>query len=299
MFKREIMKYFYLLEHNECEWLDFKQCFHDNNVKLLHDIICLANAKIDKDRYLVFGVSDNKEIIGIENDKNKKTSSDIQDLLKNSYFNRIPVVNLDYKKCEDNHEVGILKIINKYDKPYFLTKDKKSWNFTLRAGVVYTRIGDTNTPLNNTAPEDHIEQMWKERFEISLPPLERMSKLLDNPNDWVQVNAENKMYHRIFTEFQIVEGEEINSDFVEEWTQKFPDPHASSFYIELYHYNTILKKSVFVNVDGVRYTVPLPEIKRNGEWCIRRDSIEYKIANLFDQYFPLEQQLPGAGVEIE
>ena len=119
MFKREIMKYFHLLEHNECEWLESKQRFHDNNVKLLHDIICLANAKTDKDRYLLFGVSDNKKIIGIENDKNKKTSSNIQDLLKNSYFNRIPVVNLDYKKCEDNHEVGILKIINKYDKPYF------------------------------------------------------------------------------------------------------------------------------------------------------------------------------------
>jgi hypothetical protein len=35
-----------LLQQDECEWLDFKQEFHDNNVKLLHDIICLANAKL-------------------------------------------------------------------------------------------------------------------------------------------------------------------------------------------------------------------------------------------------------------
>jgi hypothetical protein len=46
--------------------------------------------------------------------------------------------------------------------------------------------------------------MWKERFEISLPPLERMSKLLDNPNDWIHVSDEDKMHHQIFTEFQII-----------------------------------------------------------------------------------------------
>jgi hypothetical protein len=84
-----------LLQQDECEWLDFKKEFHDNNVKLLHDIICLANAIVDKDRYLVFGIANSKAIVGIENDVNRKTSADIQDLLKNSNFNKIPKVNLE------------------------------------------------------------------------------------------------------------------------------------------------------------------------------------------------------------
>ena len=80
------MKLSDLLIEDECEWLDFKQSFHDNNVKLLHDIICLANAKADGDRYLVFGVANNKNIVGIENDKNKKESAEIQDLLNPTAF---------------------------------------------------------------------------------------------------------------------------------------------------------------------------------------------------------------------
>lgn len=74
----------------------------------MHDIICLANAKADTDRYLLFGIDDNKNIVGIENDKNKKTSAGIQDLLKKSNFNRIPKVNLEYIKSENDHEIDLL-----------------------------------------------------------------------------------------------------------------------------------------------------------------------------------------------
>ena len=288
----------HLLQQNECEWLDFKQEFHDNNVKLLHDIICLSNVAVDKDRYLVFGVANNKTIVGIENDTNRKTSADIQNLLKNSNFNKIPKVRLDYIKNQNNNEIGVLIIFNKPDKPYFLTKDKRYGKDVLRAGVVYTRIGDTNIPLNESAPEDHIEQMWMERFGINLPPLQRMEKLLDQTDAWEEIGADGNLYHRDFPEYKIVEGEKLNSDFVEEWSKKFPDPHALSFYIEIWHKNTILKKCVFVWVDGARYKVPLPERIADGKWRIKKSSIEFKIAKLYNQQ-PLEKILPTKVVEIE
>jgi hypothetical protein len=55
----------------------------------------LSQCKADIDRYLLFGVDDNKAIVGIENAKKKKTSADIQDSLKKSNFNKIPKVNLE------------------------------------------------------------------------------------------------------------------------------------------------------------------------------------------------------------
>jgi hypothetical protein len=293
------MKLSDLLHQNECEWLDFKQEFHDNNFKLLHDIICLANAETDKDKYLVFGIANNKTIVGIENDNNRKTSADIQDLLKKSNFNRIPKINLEYIKSENNHEIGLLRIFNKPDKPYFLTKDKQNGKNLLRAGVVYTRIGDTNIPLNGCAPEERIEQMWRERFNIDLPPLQRMEKLLEQTDAWEEIGTDGNLYHRDFPEFKIVDGKTINSNFVEGWSKKFPDPHASSFYVELWHNNTHLKRCVFVWVDGARYKVPLPEIVEEGKWWINKNSIEYKIAKLYDQYHPLEEILPTKGVKIE
>lgn len=293
------MKLSDLLIEDECEWLDFKQIFHVNNVELLHDIICLVNAKADGDRYLVFGVANDKNIVGIENDENKKKSAEIQDLLKQSNFNRIPEVRLYYEKIENSHEIAILKILNRPDKPFFLTKDKQNGKNIIRAGVVYTRIGDTNISLNNSAPEDHIELMWRERFGLGLPPLRRMLMLLDQPDAWEEMGADGCLYHRDFPEYKIIEGKELNSNFVEEWSEKFPDPHASSFYVELWYNSTILKKSVFVWVDGARYKVPLPKYISKGKWKIRKDSIEYKIASIYKQYYPLGKILPAKGVEIE
>ena len=293
------MKLSDLLIEDECEWLDFKQSFHENNLKLLHDIICLVNAKTDGDRYLVFGVADDKKIVGIENDENKKKSAEIQDLLKQSNFNRIPEVSLYYEKSENSHEIAILRILNRPDKPFFLTKDKRSGRDIIRAGVVYTRIGDTNISLNNTAPEDHVELMWRERFGIGLPPLRRMLMLLEQPDEWEKMGGDSYLYHRDFPEYKIIEGKELNSNFVEEWSEKFPDPHASSLYVELWYNSTILKRSTFVLVDGARYMVPLPEPISEGKWKISKNSIEYKIANIYTQYHPLDKILPVHGVEIE
>jgi hypothetical protein len=293
------MKLSDLLIEDECEWLDFKQSFHDSNVKLLHDIICLVNAKTDRDRYLVFGVADDKKIVGIENDGNKKKSADIQDLLKQSNFNKIPEIRLYCEKSENNHEIAILRILNRPDKPFFLTKDKRNGRDVIRAGVIYTRIGDTNISLNNTAPEDHIELMWRERFGIGLPPLRRMLMLLDQPDAWVKMDGDSYLYHRDFPEYKIIKGKELNSNFVEEWTKKFPDPHASSLYVELWYNSTILKRSTYVLVDGARYMVPLPKPISEGKWKIKKNSIEYKIASIYTQYYPLGKILPANGVEIE
>ena len=293
------MKLSFLLNQNECEWLDFKERFHDNNVKLLHDIICLSNSIVEKDRYLVFGITDNKTIAGIENDSNRKESSNIQDLLKKSNFNRIPDIKLEYVKCENNHEIAILKIDNKHNKPYFLTKDKQEDKYTLRAGVIYTRIGDTNIPLTGCVPEDHVEQMWKERFGLKLSPLTRMEKLLEETDAWEPEGTEGNLYHRDFPQFRIVEGKLLNKDFQEDWTQRFPDKNASSFYIELWFNNTTLKKCSFAWVDGARYRIPLPERVADGVWRIKSNSIEFKISKLFTQYWPLEEILPPVGVKIE
>lgn len=154
-----------ILTEKESEWLDFKREFHDNNAKLLHDILCLSNAHYDGDRFLVFGVSDDKTIYGIENDLNRKTNAELHDFLRQINLNRIPKIELTFHQIEA-HEVGIIRIFNVPEKPYFVRKDFQVGKFYVRAGVIYTRLSDTNIPHNDTAPEDHIERMWKERIEV-------------------------------------------------------------------------------------------------------------------------------------
>ncbi len=154
-----------LISQNESECLDFKREFHENNAKLLHDILCLSNSFYEGDRFIVFGVANDKTVHGIENDPNKKTNADLHDFLRQIQFNKSLQVELTFHQV-DGHEIGILQIINAPNKPFFIRRDFQFGRDIVRAGVIYTRFGDTNIPLNETAPEDHIELMWKERFGL-------------------------------------------------------------------------------------------------------------------------------------
>jgi hypothetical protein len=154
-----------ILSRRESESLDFKREFHVNNAELLHDILCLSNSFYEGDRVLVFGVANDGTVYGVENDPNKKTNADFHDFLRQARFNKIPKVKLTVHEV-DGHEIMALQIMNSPKKPYFILKDFQGGKALVRAGVIYTRLGDTNIPLKETAPEDHIEIMWRERFGI-------------------------------------------------------------------------------------------------------------------------------------
>lgn len=286
-----------LVKENESEWLDFKAEFHENNVNLVHDILCLANAYSDNDRYLCFGVKNDKTVCGVEADPNRKTNADIQDLLRQSNFNRIPTVTLKTYQNFHGHEVDVLEIKNRPDKPFFLTEDKSFRGKTIRGGVVYTRLSDTNIPLGESAPEDQVELMWRERFGLGLDPLSRLSLLLDERDDWVDVHGDSYIYHRQFPEFTITESETVTADFSEPWTEKFPNRKAWSYYVECRYFTTVLKKTLYVSCDGGRYRVPAPE-RKNGEWVIDTSSPEYKISEIYRQYHPLPEMLKLAGIKF-
>ena len=54
----------------------------------------------------------------------------------------------------------------------------------ISAHHVYSRVCDTNTPSNEVAQPHEIERMWRERFGLDKPPLERMKRYLSEPDAW-------------------------------------------------------------------------------------------------------------------
>lgn len=285
-----------ILRKEESEYLDIKEKYHSNKIKLLHDILCLSNSYHDKDRYLIFGVRNNKTIAGIEKDPNRKTSADIQDILRQSNLNRLPTVSLT-KYPIDKYDVDLLTIKNRHDKPFFLLKDKTFQGVTIRNGVIYTRHGDTNTPLKESAPEADTEMMWKERFGLYLPPLELAQRLLEEPTEWKKIEGDKYFYHCLRPEFVIRDGDVLVSDFKEPWSETFPDPSAESFEVCVFYLTTLLLKVAFVHCDGFRYRIPLP--KRSGNhFTINSNSIEWKIAQIYTQYFPLPDTLESHKIQL-
>lgn len=62
----------------EGDYWDFKQEWHKDNERLLHDILCFANTVHDRDCYIIIGVSDAGEIIGL-NEQNRVKQAGIGD----------------------------------------------------------------------------------------------------------------------------------------------------------------------------------------------------------------------------
>ncbi|MGE0592688.1 MAG: helix-turn-helix domain-containing protein [Vicinamibacterales bacterium] len=286
-----------LVETTECEWLDFKRVHHEDTLSLLHDILCLTNAWAESRRFLVFGVANNGDIIGIEEDQNRRRGAEIQDLLRSSRLNRLPTVAISTHTL-NGHEIDVLTIENRPDKPFFLLADKTHRDQTIRAGVVYTRIGDTNCPLRECASEAATELAWRERFGIGLPPLRRAYRLLENPDAWVKVGGETYLYHRDFPEFTVVHGATLNPSFRESWTTVFPDPSAHSYEVELRYGTTVLRRIPYVSCDGGRYSLPLPILVAGGGFEINKNSIAWRIAQLYAQYFPADTALKRGRVSV-
>lgn len=261
-----------LLQLNESEFLDFKREYHSVNSDLVHDILCLSNSIVDSDRYLVFGVEDNKNVCGVESDTKRKTQANLVDILRSARLNRMPKFTLT-KHQNGTHEVDVLIIKDMGEKPYFLTEDYTGNGRPLRAGAIYSRIGDTNTPPTSTSADHIIEKMFYERFGLKLSPKERLFKYLREVEKWhYGYNEEGNLYfyHEQFPEFTLVEkNKEFSEPYVEPWSVQFPDKNAtrSEFFVK-YH-GTILDNLILVWLDGARYKRVQPRkkiIKKDNQY---------------------------------
>jgi len=272
---------------SEGEYWDFKQEWHKDNERLLHDILCFANTVHDKDCYLIIGVSDTGEIVGV-GEENRRKQVDILDLLSNTVFagDNIPEVTLDTIEIEGK-EIDVLTIFNSYTVPCYLKSKCKKYN-NIREGFIYTRVGDRNTPINQNASIQQIEMLWKKRFGLTQPPLVQIANRLENKLEWSQ--NENTYYNIYKPEFKL----EVEYDY------KY-DRDAGEFYVysqinsrfmyenlKIMCCGTILKEFQLVVLDSGRYETPVPRLgfagydkwRYNPKFTYRyflKDSIDYKL----------------------
>lgn len=251
------------LIYKKCEglWWDFKQKFHNDLYDLLHDIICLSNVIHEGERYLIFGISDELDVIGLKSEDKTYTQADILDLLRKQPFaeNNAPNVSLKFIKYQ-NKDIAILKIENERLKPYFLTRDIKSRGKLLRAGTIYSRVKDTNTPKDSCANPHDIKAMWVERFGLDLTASKRFSFILEDAENW-NYDGINEAFYALDPDFTIEVGN-TECEGGQYWWQ-------NSFFEKPRKYNYILK---FKNT--IMHEVPVIHF-RNENLCIPFPNIEF------------------------
>ena len=270
----------------EGPYWDFKREHHSEKWRLIHDVLCLANAKHRGDRFLIFGVDNNDfSFHPITEDTGRKTQADVAALFRDNadkfFQSRFPIFYLE-EIAIDGNPIDILVIEDSPHKPYYLVKKIKG----VRAYHVYTRICDTNTPLNSAAPPHEIEGMWRERFGLDVPPLERAKLYLNEPEAWSllveNISSNVAYYYTSFPEFtlRVASAEAIMACHEEGTRGELRTDNNHAGYYKLRYHQTLLHRIRYVSFDDHKKTMVAPKIEPRGTgrfYFYEADSIEYAV----------------------
>ena len=139
---------------------DFKREWYSKGKDgdFLHDILCLANNIENIDAYLIIGVADNYDVIGVNE---WRKSNEIFDRLRSISFAGGYMPDIELRKVYYKyHKLDVIIVKSSKNVPYYLTKTHKNVGTQ-----IYTRVGDTNTPKNETANYNDVETLWRIHFE--------------------------------------------------------------------------------------------------------------------------------------
>ena len=246
---------YFISNGKEGEWWDFKQEWHINTHDLIKDIICFANTVHDEDCYLIFGVSDNLKLTGMQ--QSRKKQADVIDALSNLHFagDNIPKIDIETVNFEGT-ELDVLKIFDTDRTPIYLKKPYGS----MRQGCIYSRNGDKNTPDSGNAEIVEIENLWRKRLGLTKPPLEYIIDRLQNKLEW---NQHGDYYYNLYKpEYSIkkYDGDEDGDRCGDEFYSYSQTNESTSYsMLDIMAHNTVLNSYQITNLDSGRLSIPVPE----------------------------------------
>ena len=253
------------LGHEGTCW-DFKSDYTYSVEDKLIDIICMANNIDGRDAYLIYGANDDGSVVGIENTAySRYTSKLLTEFLRCKPFagDYVPHVTVNVVTI-DNHELDVVTIHKSRFVPFYLREDfgnNPKLNKRLRAGSVYVRVNDVNTPRDKTARFEHVELLWRRRFGIDLTPYEKMNLMLESTGDWTETqwDIDRRSYNKYNPEYQIVADE--TSDGYETLRYFYDDERMLYASLKLTYLSTILYETELWYMDLGRCLIPKPETR--------------------------------------
>ena len=283
----------------EDDWWDFKREHHQDKAELVHDILCMANNRPRKDSYIIFGVDNETfSVVGVEADTYRRNQQGITDILRNITFvgsvrPRIEIQTITL----DNHEIDVLIIKDSLEVPYYLEKeyqDKdvknangKKYGKIVKPYHIYTRVVDNNTAIDKQADINDVEFLWRKRFGIELPIMERLHILLSETDKWIFDWGNKKYcYHTDYPEFQIIQVDDVEQGW-------YP---AAAFYahpvmhfarLNITYHSTVIYETELWVFDQLRKYLPKAEnysIEQHADFWYTYytlDSIEGRLLQIF------------------
>lgn len=255
----------------EGAYWDFKQEWHTDMPSLLKDIICFTNTVHDKDCFIIFGVTDALEIVGMEAQRRKQV--DIIDALDKLSFasNHVPQISVETIVI-DNTELDVLIVYNTDLTPVYL---KKPYGKML-AGCIYSRNEDRNTPDNGNAEIEQIEYLWKKRFGLTKPALQFILDHLKNKHEWNELDGRYYNIYRPEYLLHIHDDEDTDRRSDEFYGYVQTNESMSFELVDIKANNTVLLSHQLAVLDSGRLVVPIPEWGYIYRDQYHQNSVAYK-----------------------
>ena len=236
---------------------DFKREWHEKKNALLLDIICMANNLHNRNAYIIIGVDEENgyQIADVKNDPNRKNTQKIVDFLKDKKFagGIRPVVHVEQVSLYRG-DIDVIVIENSHNTPFYLTEQFEG----VRANHIYTRVMDTNTPIDKSADINNVEYLWRKRFYLDETPLEKFRYYLKNPDDWEALQDNDMGYfYKYAPEYTILCDKDSRNGY-EYYLFSQMNTTPSWWMITLKYHQTAIEQFLGIALDGGRCFVVAP-----------------------------------------
>ncbi len=274
----------------EGNYWDYKQEHHskENNHKLLHDIICLANNLENREAYLIIGVDDNGNVVGFNDDSFRRNQQQLNNLVRDKRWEGYGAPDIKLRTIHlEGKEVDVIVIPQSRHVPYTLADDIKpngQKNIFLRKRNIYTRNQDSNTPHNSAATITEVEQLMKIRLGIVPDPIERVRKYIDDIENWKLINSDydgTSWYYLLHPEYtiEVLHEEEDKNNQPPNFCFIQTNGRGSRLKINVKCHSTILYRDSARYVDETRGMVVYP-----NHSTLNVFKLNSKLSNVFDYY---------------
>lgn len=169
---------------------DFKCQWYSKHEKseLVKDIFSFVNTMHEDNCYLIIGVTDDQEVVGIENDESRLNQQQLLDFVKKLPIaaNYIPELKLE-TFCIQQHQIDVITVYETKNVPCYLTQlwpNKRSNGESIYPGQIFVRVGDTNTGHDSTANFNYATQLWQKHFRMNSPIADRFTYTLSDVHHW-------------------------------------------------------------------------------------------------------------------
>lgn len=254
----------------------------------------MSNNLDSRDAFIIIGVNedDNYNLRDVSEDNGRKNTQNIVDFLKDKKFagGLRPTVYVKSYQISGK-TIDVIVILNDNNTPYYLTDNFQG----IRANYIYTRIQDTNTPIDRSADIDKVEFLWRKRLGLTQTVLERFEIYLEDYENWNDgPYGEMQKYYKYFPEFTIeYMSAKDGRDGYEYYLFSQTDSSPHWYDIQFKYHQTLLKELLGVALDGGRYFTPCPEIAgitldktKNYNWdfsyrYFTKGTFKYKLNEFF------------------